>query len=157
MLDRSFDATRELVLDRRLDARRGAVWLCWTEPELLVRWFTPAPWQTASAEIDVRPGGASRVVMRNPEGEEFPSLGVYLSVEPGRRLVFTDAFTEAWLPSEKPFFVAEVTLGDEDGGTRYRAVARHWTPEARAEHEAMGFHDGWGKAADQLEALARTL
>ena len=95
--------------------------------------------------------------MLSPEGEEFPNLGVYLAVEPGRRLVFTDAFTEAWLPSERPFLVAEVTFADEDGGTRYRAVARHWTAEARAEHEAMGFHDGWGKAADQLEALARTL
>jgi uncharacterized protein YndB with AHSA1/START domain len=45
-----------------------------------------------------------------------------------------------------------------DGGkTRYTARARHWTAEAKTEHEAMGFHEGWGKAADQLEALAKTL
>jgi uncharacterized protein YndB with AHSA1/START domain len=157
MLDQAFDPDRELVLERRLAAPRAAVWRCWTEPELLVRWFTPAPWQTASAELDVRPGGSSRVVMRSPEGEEFPNLGVYLAVDPGWRLVFTDAFTEAWVPSERPFFVGEITLADEDGGTRYRAVARHWTAEACREHEAMGFHEGWGKAADQLEALAQTL
>ena len=101
------------MLDRHLDAPRAALWRCWTEPALLTRWFTPAPWSTASAEIDLRPGGSSLVVMRSPEGEEFPNRGVYLAVEPGRRLVFTDAFTEAWLPSEKPFFVAEVTFEDE--------------------------------------------
>jgi uncharacterized protein YndB with AHSA1/START domain len=148
---------RTLVLDRPLDAPRAALWRCWAEPALLTRWFAPAPWSTASAEIDLRPGGASLVVMRSPEGEEFPNRGVYLAVEPGRRLVFTDAFTEAWLPSEKPFFVAEVTFEDEGSGTRYRAVARHWTAEAREEHEKMGFHEGWSAAADQLEALARTL
>jgi uncharacterized protein YndB with AHSA1/START domain len=148
---------RTLVLDRHLAAPRAALWRCWTEPELLVRWFTPAPWRTASAELDLRPGGASRVVMLSPEGQSFPNAGVYLAVEPGRRLVFTDAFTEAWIPSAKPFFVGEISFADEGEGTRYIATARHWTKEDRAEHEAMGFHAGWGKAADQLEALAQTL
>jgi uncharacterized protein YndB with AHSA1/START domain len=123
----------------------------------LVRWFTPAPWRTVRAEVDLRPGGSSLIVMQSPEGEEFPNRGVYLAVEPGRRLVFTDAFTEAWVPSERPFFVGEVSFADEAGGTRYRAVARHWTVEAREEHEKMGFHEGWNAAADQLEALAKTL
>jgi uncharacterized protein YndB with AHSA1/START domain len=36
-------------------------------------------------------------------------------------------------------------------------MARHWSAEDLRSHEQMGFHDGWGKAADQLEALARTL
>ena len=95
--------------------------------------------------------------MRSPEGEDFPNAGVYLEVVPERRLVFTDAYTEGWRPSEKPFFTAVIDLADEAGGTRYTATARHWTDAARAEHEKMGFHEGWGQCADQLEALARTL
>ena len=43
------------------------------------------------------------------------------------------------------------------GGTRYRALVLHATPDARAKHEAMGFHEGWGKASDQLAALARSI
>ena len=43
------------------------------------------------------------------------------------------------------------------GKTRYVATARHWSVEDRKAHEAMGFHEGWGKTADQLEALARTI
>lgn len=50
-----------------------------------------------------------------------------------------------------------LTLEDEGGKTRYTAVARHWTVEDRKAHEAMGFHEGWGLCADQLEALVKTL
>lgn len=97
--------------------------------------------------------------MQAPDGTEIPNRGVYLHVELGRRLVFTDAFAEAWAPSSAPpFMTADVTFEDAPGGrTRYLARARHWSVEDRARHEAMGFHAGWGAAAGQLEAVARTL
>jgi uncharacterized protein YndB with AHSA1/START domain len=148
---------RELVIGRVLDAPRAAVWRCWTEPELLCRWFTPAPWTTVAADLDVRPGGRSRVVMRSPEGQDFPNAGVYLAVEPGRRLVFTDAFVDAWVPSDKPFMVGEILLDDHGAGTRYVARALHWTDADVTAHEEMGFYAGWGAAAAQLEAVARSL
>lgn len=147
----------ELVLDRLLDAPRETLYRCWTDPALMKRWFVPKPWTIAEVSTDVRPGGASLIVMRSPEGQEFPNRGVYLEVVPGRKIVFTDAFTEAWVPSEKPFFTAVVTFEDEGGKTRYRAVARHWTAADREAHEKMGFHEGWGQCATQLEELARTL
>lgn len=43
------------------------------------------------------------------------------------------------------------------GRTKYTARARHWTAEARAQHEQMGFAPGWTQCARQLEDLARTL
>jgi uncharacterized protein YndB with AHSA1/START domain len=149
---------RELTLGRILDAPRAAVWRAWTEPELLKQWFCPAPWTVARAELDVRPGGASLIVMQGPEGQEMPNPGVYLEVVPHERLVFTDAFTSAWRPSGKPFMVAEVTFEDAgEGRTRYVARARHWSDADRKAHEEMGFHTGWGIAADQLEAVAQRL
>ena len=151
------DDDRTLVLSRLIAAPPAALYRCWTEPELLQRWFAPAPWTVPEAELDVRPGGANRVVMRGPDGTAFPSRGVYLEVVPNERLVFTDAYTSAWEPSERPFMTVTVTFAPEDGGTRYTATVRHWTADGRAQHEAMGFHDGWGRCADQLEALAKTL
>lgn len=148
---------RELVLDRYIDAPREQVWRCWTDAEQLVKWFTPAPWKTKSATIDVRAGGSSMVIMQSPEGDEFPNPGIYLEVVPGEKLVFTDAYTEAWAPSEKPFMTGILTFSDEGTGTRYRAVVRHWSVEDRKRHEEMGFHDGWNKATDQLEATAKAL
>ena len=82
---------RELVLTRLIDAPREKVWRAWTDPELLKHWFAPLPWTTPEADFDVRPGGASLIVMRDPDGNEFPNRGVFLEVVPNERLVFTDA------------------------------------------------------------------
>lgn len=152
------EAQHELVLERTLDAPPEKLFRCWTEPELMKQWFVPRPWTIAHAETDLRPGGSSYVVMRSPEGQEFPNRGVYLEVVPNRKLVFTDAYTSAWVPSDKPFFTAIVSFEPIEGGkTRYTAVARHWTKEDLESHEKMGFHEGWGQCATQLEELAQRL
>ncbi len=149
---------RELVISRIIDAPRHSVYRCWTEPALMVQWFTPKPWGTKSAEVDVRPGGKSLIVMTDPEGNEYPNAGIYLDAVPDERLVFTDAFSSTWEPAGKPFMVATVTFEDAPGGkTLYTARAGHWSVETKEEHEKMGFHTGWGAAADQLEAVAKTL
>ena len=148
---------RDLVLTRLIPVSPEKLYRAWTEPELLKRWFTPPPFTVPHVETDVRAGGASLVVMRSPEGQEFPNRGVYLEVVPNRRLVFTDAYTEAWVPSAKPFMTAVITFQPEEGQTRYTAVVRHWTKADRDTHAAMGFHQGWGISTDQLAALAATL
>ena len=151
-------AEYDLVLEKTLDAPRQNIWRCWTEPELLKNWFCPKPWQTTHAEMDVRPGGGNRFTMRGPNGEKNNHSGIYLEVVPGERLVFTDAFTSGWKPSAKPFMTGVVTMEDDGPGrTRYVAIARHWTAEDKETHEKMGFHEGWGQAARQLEELARSL
>jgi uncharacterized protein YndB with AHSA1/START domain len=146
-------ANRELVLTRLIDAPREKLFRAWTEPELMKQWFVPAPWTTPVAEVDVRPGGTNLIVMRDPDGNEFPHRGVYLEVVENERLVITDAYVKAWEPSEKPFMTAIITFDDEGGKTRYTARARHWTVADREAHEKMGFHEGWGQCADQLVAL----
>ena len=148
---------RELLLTRLIDAPRASVFRCWTEPELIVQWFTPPPWKTIHAEIDLRAGGSSLIVMQGPDGTEMPNHGVYLEVVRNERLVFTDAYSAGWVPADKPFFTGILTFADEGGKTRYTARARHWTVEDCEQHEKMGFHEGWGIATDQLAALAATL
>ncbi|HWG03906.1 MAG TPA: SRPBCC family protein, partial [Beijerinckiaceae bacterium] len=141
-----------------LDAPRMSLYRCWTEPNLIKQWFAPKPYTTPIAEVDLRAGGASNVVMKSPEGQEIPCPGQYLDIVPGRKLVFTDAFTGDWSPREgAPFMVAIITFEDEAGKTRYTATVKHWTEEDKKKHEDMGFHQGWGQCADQLEVLAKTL
>lgn len=131
-------AARELTFTRVLRAPRHNVWRCWTEPALIVRWFTPPPWQTVAAEMDVRPG-------------------VYLEVVPDEKLVFTDAFVRGWEPSNKAFMTGELRFADLGRDTRYTVRVGHWSVADRDAHEQMGFHQGWGIATDQLEALAASL
>ena len=147
----------ELVLTRLMDASREALYRCWTDPELLKQWFAPAPWTTPVAELDVRVGGGNRIVMRSPDGKDFPNFGSYLEVLPDAKLVFTDAYTGDWQPSAKPFMTVLLTFEQEGDKTRYTARVRHWSKEDRDTHDKMGFHEGWGLCADQLERLARNL
>ena len=135
---------------------RRLVWRAWTEPETLVKWFCPRPWEAVGCEMDLRPGGRFATVMRSPEGVEVAGANCYLLVEPERRLVWTSALTPGFRPHAQPtsdadfVFTADLTLADEAGGTRYRAHVMHATAKARKRHEDLGFQDGWSAALDQL-------
>jgi uncharacterized protein YndB with AHSA1/START domain len=152
------DSTRrELVLTRMIDVPRELVYRAWTEPELLRQWFAPQPFTTPVAELDVRPGGVNRIVMRDPQGNEHPNVGVYLEVVPHERLVMTDAYAGGWHPSQKPFMTLIVELEDAGGKTKYTARVRHWSAEDREAHERMGFYEGWGLCAEQLASVVAKL
>jgi uncharacterized protein YndB with AHSA1/START domain len=151
------DPKLDLILERVVDVPRELVWAAWTKPEHILKWFTPAPWTTIGCEIDLRPGGIFRTVMRSPEGKEFPNVGCYLEVTPNERLIMTDALLPGYRPSENPFFTAIITLERQGNGTRYTAIGIHRDEAGRKKHEEMGFRDGWGKALDQLVALVKTL
>ncbi|MCX7361546.1 MAG: SRPBCC family protein [Alphaproteobacteria bacterium] len=151
------DPRLDLVLERIVDVPPELVWLAWTTPEHLCKWFTPKPWTTTACEVDLRPGGGFHATMRSPDGKEFPNIGCYLEVVPNRRLVFTDALLPGYRPSANPFITAVIEIEPAGKGTLYRATAIHRDEESRKKHEEMGFHTGWGTALDQLVALAKTL
>ena len=154
-IDGVFDPELDLVLERVVDVPRDLVWAAWTMPEHIIRWFTPAPWSTVDCEIDLRPGGKFRTVMRSPEGEEFDSAGCYLEIVEGHRIVWTDALLPGYRPAEKPFMTASIEMEDNGTGTKYTARAIHLNAAGRASHEEMGFHDVWSTALDQLVALMK--
>ena len=153
----------DLTFTRRLKASRKTVWRCWTEPDLLVQWFCPKPWQVSRCIIDLRPGGHFLTDMAGPDGAEHKGEGgVFLDVVPMERLAFTSALTKGWRPATEPdggFPVTIIlTLHDSaDGGTLYDVLLMHRDAAGRDAHLAMGFNDGWGKATEQLEDLAGSL
>ena len=149
----------DLELTRLMEVPPERVWRCWTEADLLKQWWAPKPVTTRHAEIDLRPGGRFHTVMVLPDGTDHPTDGCILEVVPARRLIFTDALEAGYRPATTPMFgfTAIIALTPEAGGTRYHARAMHKSREIRDQHEAMGFHAGWGAAAAQLEALARGL
>lgn len=147
----------DLSFTRILPASRDLVWACWTNPNLLKRWFVPRPNTIELAEVVARPGGAFRVVM-NVGGRIIDRPGVVLEADPARRLVWTDSYAPGWIMRPEAFVTAILTFSDaEEGGTRYDVLVRHLTPDARASHEKMGFFDGWGAVSEQLGDEAQAL
>ncbi|MDB5051915.1 MAG: polyketide cyclase [Fibrobacteres bacterium] len=157
------DPNLDLVLERIVDVPKELVWAAWTTPEHLMQWFTPVPWKTVECEIDLRPGGMFRTVMQSPEGEKFPNLGCYLEITKNERLIWTDTLEAGFRPSRKPAvpglsgFTAVIAMESHGKGTKYTATAIHRNAEDRKLHEEMGFHEGWGKATEQLVEAAKKL
>lgn len=151
------DPKLDLVLERIVDVPPELVWKAWTEPKHLMQWFTPAPWKTVDCEIDLRPGGIFRTVMRSPEGKDMDNAGCFLEIVEHRKLVFTDALLPGFRPRDGGFFTGIVTIEPVKGGTKYTAIAVHKDEAGKKAHEDMGFHSGWGTALDQLVAYAKTM
>ncbi len=155
------DPDLDLVLERVVPLNRALIWRAWTTPALALKWFTPAPWKTVACELEPRPGGILHVVMRSPEGEDFPMTGTWLDVVPHERLVWTNALAPGFRPADPgphgPTITAAITLEAHGAGTLYRAVAMHRNAADREAHAAMGFQEGWGKALDQLVEAVKDL
>lgn len=151
------DPDTDLSFTRVLKAPRRLIWECWTTPRHIREFFVPRPHRVTACDIDLRVGGRFDTTF-DVEGNVMENRGVFLDVVDGEKLVFTDAYTEGWKPAPDPFMTAILLLADaEGGGTSYTAIARHRSPESRKVHEDMGFFDGWGTVADQLDAYALTL
>ena len=144
------DASQELSITRYIDAPPQKVW------DVLVNrqeeWWCPKPWRVEIDKQERHAGGACNMTMYGPDGEVMPSEGLYLAWDEGRRFVTTDAVTGDLRPAG-PFMIGFWEIEPEGTGTRYTARARHWTQEAREEHEKMGFIEGWTICADQLADL----
>lgn len=145
-----------LEIERVIDAPREVVWRCWTEPDLLKRWYCPAPWKVTSADIDLKPGGRMNCVMEGPTDERLETVGSFLEVVPRESLVFTDGYSEGFVPRANPFMTGYVRLSDH-GSTQTKMLwgARHTSAEDRQKHLDMGFEQGWNTAAGQLDELAK--
>ena len=145
---------RELSVTRYIDAPPAMVWDVMANRQ--AEWFCPAPWRAEVVRQDRRAGGRCEMTFYGPDGEVMPQNGIYLAFDEGRRFVSTDAATLGedgdFVPAG-PMMIGFWEIAPEGSGTRYTARARHWTDEAKQQHEAMGFEQGWGACADQLKAL----
>ncbi|GAA4931939.1 SRPBCC family protein [Streptomonospora halophila] len=147
----------DLGLERVIRAPRATVWSAWTDPSRLEQWWVPAPSRCRVDHLDLHPGGAF-VTLLSDDGTEFvPHLDAcFLAVDEPERIVFTTAIDSTWRPAGRvPFtMTATITLFEHPEGTDYRILVRHGAPDARAQHEKLGFAEGWGTVADQLAAHA---
>ena len=156
----------DLVLELTLDAPVDLVWKAYTDPEHLKQWFAPKPYEISEIELDLTPGGVFRIRMVGPDGFDtgHGTPGCVLEVIEGKKLAWTSALGPGYRPNEagegcESFpMTAVISFADAGNGkTHYKAVALHKNVADKETHEKMGFHDGWGTTAGQLEELAKSL
>jgi uncharacterized protein YndB with AHSA1/START domain len=139
------ESAPELRMTRVFDAPKRMVFEAWSKAEYVSRWFTPAPLTTPSCEVDLRPGGVFRLVMRMPDGTEFPMDARFTEVVPEARIVF-----EATIHGGVHVHTT-VTFEERDGKT---TLDVHQT-YSHATDATRGAHAGWTATLDQLAAHLR--
>jgi uncharacterized protein YndB with AHSA1/START domain len=135
-----------LHLERTFDAPAERVFDAWTSEEVMRRWFHGrVGWETPVAEVDLRVGGAVRIVMRDPEtGKEYGGGGVYTEIERPSRL----AFTWVW-DDEKRDTLIEIEFEETDGATRVS-----FTHNSLRDAESVREHEGgWTACFDELQGV----
>jgi len=141
--------TQEIVITRIFDAPRERVFGVSTDPMLLSRWWGPARLTTTVERMDVKPGGAWRVVQRDAEGNEFAFHGVYHAVENPVQLVRTFEFEGT------PGHVLLETVTFEDLGGRTNLIDQSvfQTAEDRDAMLRSGMEEGAAESMDRLAGL----
>jgi uncharacterized protein YndB with AHSA1/START domain len=144
---------RELVITRVFDAPRELVFRAWTDSKHMAQWWGPKNFTNRVEQMDVRLGGAWRIIMCAPDGNEFPAQGVYREIVPPERLAFSN------LAVDKDGHViidgfTTVTFADHNGKTKLTLETRGVAKVAYAANYLKGMEAGWTQS---LERLAESL
>jgi uncharacterized protein YndB with AHSA1/START domain len=140
-IERTFAASAEEVFD------------AWTSPEVMQRWFRPAPgWSTPEAEVDLRVGGRVRVVMRGPDGREVEAGGEYTLIERPHRLVMTWSFDDH--PSNEQLI--ELTFSESGDSTTVSMVNSGISTDERRDAQDRGWRRCLDELGDEFGAARRS-
>lgn len=138
----------EILITREFGAPRHLVFLAWTTPELIRRWWSGGRGHVTSVEVDLRPGGRWRYVLVAEDGTEAAFRGEYREIVPGERIVSTEVY-EAVPDAEA---VTTLTLTEAGDRTTLTLLVQHASRENRDRHLAYG--DSLQQAMDRLEQAA---
>jgi uncharacterized protein YndB with AHSA1/START domain len=145
-------SAREVVITRICKAPRELVFRAWTEPQQLARWWGPKSFTNPVCEADALPGGAWRIVMRGPDGGEYPCQGIYQEVVAPERLVFTNNAVDA---EGRELIQGHTTVTFEALGDKTKITLRtRATPRTALAAEMIeGMKAGWTQSLAKLVRL----
>lgn len=145
-------ADRVLVITRIFDAPRSLVFKAWTESEHMARWFGPRGFTSTVLRNELRPGGAYRIYMRDPDGDDHWTQGVYREVIPPERLVMVGSWADAHGNPTRP--ETTLTLLFEEHGNKTKLTLHNAVFESVT---ARDLHQGgWNSSLDCLAEYLAT-
>ncbi|HEX4794972.1 MAG TPA: SRPBCC domain-containing protein [Humisphaera sp.] len=162
--DRTSTADREFTITRTFNAPAALVFKAWTDPKHMAQWWGPHHFTNPVCELDVKPGGNWRIIMRAPDGAQHPAKGVYREIIPNKRLVFTIDHSD--LPDEwhdiinpdrdkskgrpKLEALTTVTFDESNGKTKLTIRLVFESAAVRDRLVKIGMNDGWSQSLERL-------
>jgi uncharacterized protein YndB with AHSA1/START domain len=140
-----------VALTRVFEAPRERVFACWTHAEHLQHWFGPNGFTIHSCETDPRPGGALKLCMRAPDGEEHWVRGRFRQMDFPSRLII-DCTLHDDKGVEQLQEVIQVSFTESDGRTTVALNAIASGPSDEAAAILKGMDKGWAQTVDRLGA-----
>ena len=142
----------DMLMTRTFEAPRELVFKAYTEPERLMQWWGPREWPLAVCKVDLRPGGIWHYCMKGPGGEEAWARADYKEIDPPKRLVYADAFSDADANVIPPESLTTIEFEDLGGGrTRINSRTTFASAEQRTEVMGMGMVEGMTESLDRLD------
>lgn len=143
---------QEFIIKREFDAPRDLVFKAWTDAKHLAQWWGPRGFTNPVCDWDAQPGKAIYVVMRAPNGADYPMSGQFREVLPPERLVFTSGALD-----EKGTLLFEflhtVTLTELKAKTLLTIHSRVVKTTAEAGKYIGGFEAGMSQSLERLAEL----
>ncbi len=142
----------ELVITRVFDAPPEVVFKAWTDPMQVEQWWGPHCYTNPVCDLDVRSGGAWRIIMAGPTVWNTSVGGVYSEVVKPERLVFTN---NAYDHEGKSLLegVTSVTFAAQGDKTKLTLETRMVGKVSYAAQMLAGMEAGWNQSLDRLVDL----
>jgi uncharacterized protein YndB with AHSA1/START domain len=139
-------------INRRFAAPRALVFKAWTDPAMMANWWGPKMFTNPVCRVDARPGGELYIVMRAPDGSDYPMTGSFHQIEHGKRIVFTD---KAVTPEGEVQLegVSIIDFADDGDGTTVNVWSSAIGFVDEAPQMLAGMNEGWSQSLDKLEEL----
>jgi len=150
----------QILITREFAAPRHLVYLAWTTPELVKRWWSGHHGTTTEVELDLRVGGRWRYVLKTDEGFEVAFHGEYREIVPNERIVYTEVYE---MPGADPLPAGDepvdtVTLTDAgEGRTILNLLVQTTSKDLRDLILGSGMEAGMQGQFNIIEELANSL
>jgi len=146
-----------IVMRRTFDAPRAVVWATLTDPKHVARWYGGHGFENPVCEMDVRPGGRWRHVMRTPDGVDHDLEFVFVEVVKPERLAWRNADHGKRPGNGYRDNVTTVTLEEAGRKTRWELVTRFRSFADRDDAVRIGFTRVLGEGTEKFNDLVKAL
>jgi uncharacterized protein YndB with AHSA1/START domain len=143
---------QEIIIEREFDAPRELVFKAFTDPELYVQWIGPRELEMTLQTFEPRNGGSWRYIQKDQEGNEYAFHGVNHEVLSPERIIGTFEFEG--LP-EKGHVVLETARFEELPGNRTKMTSQSvfQSVEDRDGMLYSGMEEGINDSYNRLDEL----